>query len=216
MRLFYPPVLTPIPEGSGWSDKAYLQMFVVDDPDLRGCNHGRWESIRITADVTCGKLYPPFESTVSCRCVHEECRTGGRAFIPYGDCCARGFTIVATDSSPAGPQSGSLPVTLPNRPPKLTQAGAVFTVRPGQKISVRLDPQDPDGDRVTVTQTVGPRTLSGNTWSWTVKKPYWGPSWRLVGVELEDTCGGKSHQYFHVRVFQPPVVSDAYVTVRKW
>lgn len=43
VRLFYPPVLTPIPEGSGWSDKAYLQMFVVDDPDFRGCNRDRWE-----------------------------------------------------------------------------------------------------------------------------------------------------------------------------
>ncbi|MCS7216079.1 MAG: hypothetical protein NZ924_00005, partial [Candidatus Bipolaricaulota bacterium] len=31
---------------------------------------------------------------------------------------------------------------------------------------------------------------------------------------LEDPCGGKTHQYFHVRVLQPPVISPAQVTVR--
>jgi len=58
VRLFYPPILSPISEGSGWRGRDYLQMFVVDDPDLRGCNFDRWEAITITAHGTCGEVYP--------------------------------------------------------------------------------------------------------------------------------------------------------------
>jgi len=105
-------------------------------------------------------------------------------------------------------------LTLPNRPPFLKQAGEVFTVRPGSTINLSLGVQDPDGDSVTIEQFAGPGTLRGNRWSWTVPKPYWGPSWQLVGFALKDSCGAQNRAYFVVRVVQPPVVSDAHVTVR--
>ena len=214
VRLFYPPILSPISEGSGWRGRGYLQMFVVDDPDFRGCNFDRWEAITITANGTCGEVYPP-ESIVSCLCVSEECRMGATTFIPERNCCDRSFTIVATDSSQAGRQMGTLSVTVPNRPPSLRQAGAVFTSRPGKTLNVRLGVEDPDGDSVTLEQFAGPGMLRENTWSWTVPDPHWGSPWQLVGLELRDRCGGMARQFFLVRVLQPPQVYPGHVSVAR-
>ncbi|MEN3009601.1 MAG: hypothetical protein ABDI20_01235, partial [Candidatus Bipolaricaulaceae bacterium] len=195
VRLFYPPVLTSVPERSGWSNGVYLQTFVVEDPDFQGCNRDRWEVVTVSANAMCGEVYP-LESTVSCWCVNEECRTHARTFIPRGNCCDRSFTIVATDLSPTGRQRDVLPVTVPNRAPYLTQAGHVFAVRPGKTTKVWLEARDPDGDVVTITQTSGPGRIEDRKWQWEVPHPYWGPSWRLVGFELEDACGLKTRQHF--------------------
>jgi hypothetical protein len=99
-----------------------------------------------------------------------------------------------------------------DRPPDPIAVPPLVDVRPGEAVRVSLSARDPT---VTVTQTAGPGAIIGNTYTWTVPDPYWGPSWRLVGFALTDPCGGKSHQHFVVRVLQPPRAYDGHVTARR-
>ncbi len=223
VRLFYPPVITPIHEGSRWGDGSYLQMFLVDDPDFRGCNYDRWEVVEVTVTGQCGNFYYP-PRLISCWCVHEECRTSGLAFKPEPDCCERKFTIEARDSSsPVGPQKGMLSVSVPNRPPRLGLGNRVLKVRPGETITARISADDPDGDTITITQTLGPGVFvpvqgqgwASSTWTWTVPDVC-GESLRrvfVVGFNAADSYEAKSEASFVVRVRCPPKAYDAFALV---